>query len=149
MSNVSDIFDAMVIRVAALLPNHTRIPDAYTIEDNPITLLRQGWALAYGPAVNGDRFLSAKLTYQRILLLTITRECISLEGDVESKVDVEQSLMEDIVTVSNDFTSDSTLNNATNRVKYLGDTGVQRIWADKHNFLMTQIEIQSEVTETL
>ena len=147
MSDISTVYDAIVTRMGTLLPNHKRITDPYDIEKNNEQFLNQGWGLALGPSFNGELFLSQKLTYQRNFVITITRKAYSREFDVESKATTEKLLMEDIFTVTSDFTVNSTLSTATNHVTYLGDSGIQKIFTDKDQYLMTQIEIQSTIIE--
>lgn len=149
MSQLSTVYDAFVTRISALLPNHTRISNAYDIEENNEQFLVKGWGLAIGGAVNSELFLSDKLTYQRTFFITITRKVFAREFDVESKATTEKLLIEDLVIVTNDFMKDTTLNAASSHVKYVADTGIERVFVDKDQYLKTQIEIQSTIIENL
>ena len=149
MSSVTTVYESLVERIVAVFPSHTRLTDAYSIEENMEQFLKIGWGLAIGPAVNSERFLSAKLSYERNFILTITRKFVARELDVETKAAAERLLMEDVYLITSDLTRDSTLNNATNHVKYIGDSGIEKVFVDKSQYLMSQIEIQSTIIESI
>lgn len=95
MSKISDIFDALVIDIAAELPNHNQLTNPYAIEENTSLSLNQGWGLAVGPAVNTFRQLSCKLSVNRSMIITVTRKFFANELNIAGKDNVVKLLLED------------------------------------------------------
>lgn len=144
MSNFSSLYDAIVTRVTAVLTSHTRLPNAYKIDENTELLLRQGWALAMTGATNTRRELSCRVSIRRDFVISVTRKFYAIESNVDNKVSVEKSLVEDMILLIQDLCSNSALPGAFGVVTYESDAGINYVYSGKDQFLVLPITFSVE-----
>ncbi len=152
MSAISDLYDALVTRLEAVLPyasGFTRIPNPYDLSDNNDQMLRQGWGLAVGPAANANRELSCNLHVDREFTVSISRELFKLEHDVEARADVDKQLMEDLRLVFKDFEKQTTLNTGLRFCTYVSDSGIESIRGESQVFLTIRAQFRTVYIENL
>ena len=147
MSNFSSLYDAIVTRVSTVLPSHTRLPNPYKIDENAEPLLRQGWGLAMNSATNTRRELSCRVSIRRDFVISIARKFYAVESNVDSKVSVEKSLVEDMILLIQDLCSNSSLPGAFGIVTYESDAGINYVYGSKDPFLVLPITFSVEHME--
>ncbi len=150
MSGISDAYDALVTRItAALGSGWTRIPNAYDLADNSDNMLRKGWALAIGPAVNGARELSCNFHLDRDFVVSVVRENIVLEHDAESAATTDKTLMEDMRLILKDFETNSTLNTGRRFTTFVSDSGIEAVRGGNMSFLALRAQFNMKYVESL
>lgn len=103
MTNGADIFDAIVTRMATLLPSHHRIPNPYELSENNGRILEQGWGLGISPGgENTNRFSCATRSLRVTFQLSITRKFYATEHDAAAKAYADKLLLTDFETVLDD-----------------------------------------------
>lgn len=149
MSNFSTLYDAIVTRIETVLPNHTRFPNPYKVEENSETLLRQGWGVALNGASNTNRELSCRVSIRRDFTVSISRKFYALESNVDNKESVEKQLIEDMILLIQDFYDNTALPGALGIVGYQSDAGINYVFTAKDNFLVLPITFSVESFETI
>lgn len=149
MSNFSNLYDAIVDRIEAVLPNHTRLTNPYAVEQNPEGLLRQGWGLGLGAGSNTNRELSCRISIARDFNIVLSRKFYAKESDVENKAAVEKDLFEDLILLVRDFCDNSALPGALGIVSYTSDGGIEQVFGEKDNYLVLRTTFSVETWETI
>lgn len=151
MSKISDVYDALVTRVSAVLPDHKRLSDPNNPEANPERDLRKGWGIAFGPAENTFGTLTNFLSVRRDFVIINTRKVEKRDTDTTGRATIEKQLFEDQKLVIADVEAEPTLgdSNAVCKADYSADSGIQFVHADKDNFLKLETVIQIEYREDL
>lgn len=144
MSNFSDLYDAVVTRIEAVLPNHARLVNPYAVESNPEGMLRQGWGLALAAGTNTNRNLSCRLTFGRTFTVVLSRKFYAKESDVTSKASTEKELFEDLILLTRDFCDNSDLPGSLGLINYESDGGVEQVFGEKDNFLVMRANFAVE-----
>lgn len=151
MSNISDSYDAIVSRVQTLLPSHTRLSSAYSIDENTEPALTLGWAIQIQSGENSKRQLQCDLSIRRSVVIIITRKFYARELDITSKASTEKQLFEDQLLVIKDLEKDPTVNAPSYIAKfeYVGDSGIQTVFSNKDQFLKLETIFTLEYFESL
>ncbi len=144
---ITAVFDALVTRITAILPQHLRLTNPYDLVQNKETFLKKGWGLGFGAGVNSRRFNSLHFTTQRDFILTISRQYYAKESDIAAKATAEKELFEDLYLVSKDVQKHNTLNDGLYIVTYQGDNGIQSVFSDKDVWLYIQVRLTVDYTE--
>lgn len=149
MSNFSSLYDAIVDRIEAVLPNHLRLPNPYKVNENTELYLRQGFGVALGPATNTNRELSCRISVGRDFSVVLSRKFYSIESNVSNKESVEKQLIEDQILLIRDFCDNSSLPGALGIVSYSSDSGIEYVFNEKDNFLVLNTVFTVEYFETI
>jgi hypothetical protein len=149
MSNFSSLYDAIVLRLETVLPNHMRLTNPYNVDQNPEGLLRQGWGLGLGSGSNTNRELSCRISIQRDFNIVLSRKFYAKESDVQNKADVEKQLFEDLILIVRDFCDNSALPGALGIVNYSSDGGIEQVFGEKDNYLVLRTVFTVEHLETI
>lgn len=149
MSNFSLLYDAIVDRIEAVLPSHTRLPNPYKVNENTELYLRQGFGVALGAATNTNRELSCRISVGRDFSVVLTRKFYSIESGVSNKESVEKQLIEDQILLIRDFCDNSALPGALGIVSYSSDGGIEYVFNEKDNFLVLNTTFTVEYFETI
>lgn len=147
MSKVSEVYDNMIARLAAVLPQHNRLAIPSVVEVNPEPFLRQGYGVKLGQGRNTERYIDSHMSTARSLTVVLTREAVMLANDPEGFAAAEKALLEDAVLVQKDFESHETLNsNFISNTKYVNDSGVDMIASLEGSgvFLVCEVTFETE-----
>ncbi len=148
-TTVSNLIDAIVTRVGTVLPNHIRLPNAYRIEKNPETCLKQGWSISVLGGFNTEKLLSNKVTIQRNFEITLTRRIYALESDAISRTTADKDLNEDLILIIKDFEADPSLNGVAMWTKWVSDGGITFLTPELENYVVIKALFTSEYIESL
>jgi hypothetical protein len=141
----STIYDALITRLTALLPNHARLPNAYRLEENNERMLEQGWALAIAPAgTNTARHLSSgggsiSVGFQ----LALTRKAFATEANAAAFATTDKDLLADFQTVFDDSNNNNLGIDGTG-VLVNGYSGVVPVDAERGTFRALLVNISVE-----
>lgn len=150
MSAISNIYDAVVARVVAVFPSHTRLSNPYAIEQNPEGFLRQGYGIAIGPCTNTNRNLCHKVSILRDIIITITRQYAAVETDIATKVTAEKLLLEDQIDLISDFMNNTTLSADGGIVSFTNDGGIEQVFpGGRDNFIALKLTFTVEHFEDI
>ena len=150
MSLVSTYYDLLVTRISTIFPSGsgwTRISNPYDIEQNKEPFLRQGWGLAIGGAQN-QQLSVCQMTVVREFRVTIARELMKLDEDVEAIANVEKQLLEDLRSIVNDFEGNQMLASGAGNLTYLSDNGIQ-LFRGETAFLYLEATFNLRIVEAI
>lgn len=149
MSNISDAYDNLRTRLAAVLPNHKELVDPYNLERNSELFLKQGWGVVVGAGENTSRDIGSRFSVSRRMVVVITRAVAGGDIDVSTRVTAEKTLLEDQKTVINDLQYNGTLNNSAGvfRTDFVSDAGFEPALDDKVGFIALKSEFEIEYVE--
>lgn len=127
MSLVSDYYDLFVTKIGTVLDSGsgwTRFSNPYDISQNNEQFLRQGWAIAMGGSTNANALL-CQMTINREFRVTIVREAVKMDHDVEAIAEVEKQLAEDLRSLVNAVEQDQALSEGSGNLRFVSDGGIQ------------------------
>ena len=150
---ISDVIDAMVVRMEAALPyaeEWARLPNPYRIELNPETMLRQGWAVAVSEGTNSKKLLSNHLTQIRNFKVLIAREALHDDSDPLALTNVAKDLQEDMRTVVGALEFQALDSDGRQQVSFVQDSGPQYMAGEERAFMFIEgtfaVFIQEQVS---
>lgn len=154
MSNISTIYDALITRVSAVLPNHNRLPLNTNIDLNMESRLRQGWGLSFAAgAINTNRVMAGnggKMSVDRSFLLSITRQEFVQDQNASGRATAEKQLLEDQFLVIEDLEKDPKLGTSICiNARYVSDNGLEFVFPDERKYIMIVSTINVEYFEDL
>lgn len=122
-SKVSQIYDKIASITATVLPSAKRIANPYRVEDSPITILANGYAVAFGPATNPERDLSCSYKTLRDYAVILTRQMIATENATIPQADVVKALMEDAYSLVKTIEGNVSLDGIATKSAWTADSG--------------------------
>lgn len=146
MSKVSTIYDALVSSLDTLFPageSYQRIYNAYDLSDNPEHVLRKGYGLMFESStldVASNEFGA----YEKVATITIpfTREVIRQRFQVENMDENVKAVMEDVHTITSNWSDPSNINENIEDVAPSSDSGVEFIRGEKQNFISVAVTFE-------
>lgn len=145
MTTATEIYDGLVSRISALLPNHKRLPYPYDLENNNEDFLEQGWGIAVRSSENTNRELCNRKSLRRSYEIILTRKYYSLDHDVTKRADTEKSLLEDAWILYDDFCENLWIASEKGLIQALGDNGIEPVFAAEKPFFTVRINADVEL----
>ena len=149
MSTISTAYDKIVTEMTTLYPSHRRLTNPYQVEQNVEKFLEQGWGISVQAGLNTERQLSCRLSVQRTVNLILSRKFFARELNVESKADTEKLILEDHFSLLENFEKDHTLDGTVTNFKYVSDSGIEFVFAEKNQYLVLTSVYEMEYFETI
>ena len=144
MSKITDNFDTIVTRVGIVLSSHKRLMNPYNLELNDDPLLKKGWGVKFGSMVNQGGVIGTQISFDRSIIVVITREAIARESDRATRSGTEKDLLNDQLLVIKDIC------NTINLIGFVGDAGIEFVFGDaKQSFLGIKTEFSDKTFESL
>ena len=152
MSILSDIYDEIVSVLETNYPDHNKLTNPYSIEENNEQALRQGYGLAVGPSQNTQRFTGCKMSIAREFRVIFTRQVYALEQDIDAKQEADKQLMEDQRLLIKEIEKDPQLDvgsNGLTKFVFTEDTGIEYVHPEKQSFIKLETIFIMEYIENL
>lgn len=150
MSKITDVFNAYISKIEATLPTYARIANPYERSRNANIILRKGFGVGIGPAVNSDRLTGCQTSFARTFYVVLINQIIAKENDADGLSDNELLLMEDAFSLAKAVELDQTFNGVAATSKILGDSGIEFLSNDKGvKFFLTELEFETEYFDNL
>jgi hypothetical protein len=153
MSNISIVYDQFLVKLDEIYPaasGWTRIRNAENITDNPITFMRQGYALridAQAPAPS--EFCSFETI--RTFTVIISREIIRTDSQYTQTDDVNKLLLEDVYQIQKRFYNVDRIEipGSIALLSLAGTTGINELEGGKNNFKFIEVSFDVNIKEAL
>ena len=128
--------------MVTLLPNHNRIPNPYSLRDNPDIVLKQGWGLAAGSS-NRVELDFTRLQMERSFQLITTREMFYIDTKVDTFDVAVKALMNDHVTIQLEFhkVNELGIEAKIDKMEIVSSSEPEIIFNDKYKYLTMSTEI--------
>lgn len=143
----STVYDSVVDNIELALPNHKRLYNPYSPEDNDKHRLTKGWGLRVGEDANIND-VSCSIFLDQSIQIVVTRLFRGVETDVSRKASVEKALQEDklelIKRVCNNEVTDAA------GLGYVGNNGTEFVrGTDRDNYLMLVLSFTLKYEQSL
>ena len=151
MSKVSTIYDQLIgTTIPTLLPNHTRVPNPYSLEDNSDNFLRQGWGLKIGTSTPAESEFKS-FNNERTFTIVLTREIIRLDSDSETIDTAVKLLLEDVFELQKRLLNPDqiTIESDVELIDISNVSGVEFVQGDKFNFAAMEADFLINIRENL
>lgn len=149
MSKISQIYDALVARLVAVLPTYSQLPNPYDIEANNELYLTKGFGVAVGAGARTDRLISCQKSWERTFNIVLTNQITTTEHNIDANETIQKNLLEDHFLVFEDLEKETTLSALTIRSQVETDEGLEFVDLDDARYYAMQITILTEYLEDL
>jgi hypothetical protein len=151
MTKITTIYDTVRAALATILTGKLEIPNPYSLPDNPIQFLKNGYGVVIGDGTPGSFQVYCLDNEARTFTVILTREVYRLEVDNANLITESKNLLEDIRKVKNDMLANDQLaiNETIQKIDYAGGSGINFVSAGKHNLIYADISFSIEYTETI
>ena len=140
MSNITNIYDAVITEVSGLFSTKTRIPNPYDLTNNPVNFIRDGWGLKVSgaAAVNGE---ICTITQNRTFTVIITKEVYRTDTNSTAIDDTAKDLLEDAKTLIEGMEAADQIqaNSSISIINYAGSSDIALYGASKSHFLLLEV----------
>lgn len=150
MSNITTIYNTILIELAALIPTSTRIPNAYDLESNIEGFLRKGYGLKVGSS-NPIELEFKDYSNQRIFNVVLTREVLRTDEDTSSTDAAVLELLEEVNTIQKDFSNSDQLGVGINieQIEMGNVSAINYFLTDHENFVSIEADFLFTYTENI
>ena len=148
MTEISDIYDAIITRVDALLPNHKRLPNPFELDQNPDQYLRQGWTFRVESGQNTNRHQGCQESHENNFSIIITRSFSGGDLRVDKKDDTQKALLEDFQLLMDDFEQTPILD-SVHKFRYDTHDAITPVKGDEVRFLSLIMQVRAEYFRNL
>jgi hypothetical protein len=150
MTKISNIYDALLTRVAILFPTKLRIPNAYSLASNGDPFLRDGWGLK----VNSSNYYEMEFnTYanDRQFSVVLTREIIKTDTQTSQIDAVSKLLLEDVNTLQKELINPSQLGilDSIQIINLGSTTGINEVFTNNEKFLTIELVFNVKLSEDI
>jgi len=150
MSEISDVYDAIISKMVELFPNKPRIPNPYSLQDNPDRLLKDSWGVSVGDGSRTELSF-CHLQLERSFEIVLTREMFTIDTKEDGFDFSVKSLLEDARTVQLEFYKLDELGIADkiDQLDISGTGPISTIFGEKYKFLSLSINITVKVSDII
>lgn len=149
MSTISTAYDALKVRLQAVLPNHAQLTNPYAADQNSELILRKAYGVKISTVENTNRMVSCQLSLRRTMEVVITRKYFASEMNRAAKESVEKELLEDAFLVVKDIEKDADLGNNVANIVFVSDNGIEFVFSEDKPFYMMTLSFNLEYFENL
>lgn len=148
MSKFSTAYDAIKSKLEAVFIGKTYIPNAYSLEDNAIGFLRNG----YGVRLDEETDVASQFNYfttRHAFTVLFTRELVRIESDLDPLHAVVKALKEDVFTLKKEFYDSGNLLVPTDidLIDFQGVSGVTTFLAGNNSFMSIECTLSVMIRE--
>jgi hypothetical protein len=148
MTKISNVYDDILTELDVIFPNKLRIPNAYSLPDNPAQFLRDSYGLRIDAAAPTQRDFCTFSRFRNFTII-LTREVITTEiatGPVDTAV---KAMLDDLYTLQKNMLGDDQFGSSANiDIANVGAfTGIEYFNFEKHNFITSEIAFSIQVSD--
>lgn len=141
MSNITTIYDQLLVKLATYFPSKSRIPNPYNLEVNAENFLENGWGLMLGAGIPLDDEIH-KFNIARAFSVLLTQEAINTDSNPDVIDSVVKSLSEDVVTLQKDLIAADQIGIESSLTQIqLGDVGEIGTVLSENNRMFLSIDV--------
>jgi hypothetical protein len=150
MSKITSVYNAIITELANLFPNKTRIPYAYSLPDNNLRFLSDGYGMTIGSS-SFEQFEFCDFMNVRDVNVVLTKEVFRTDSDSDVIDDITRTLLEDIYEVQKLFYSYNELGvpNDIAKVDIGSVSAIEEVLSGKQSFLSMTATFQFYIIEKL
>lgn len=150
MSKVSTIYDGIVAKMIAIFPApYTRMVNPYSLQDNPIQLMKAGWGVRY----DGTNRVPYEICNRRESVnfsLVFSREFLKIETRSDAFDAPSKALLEDAKTARDAFYARDHIGiSDIIKLDVTSISGIQTVLGEKYSLLTIECAIVVDYFETI
>lgn len=142
MSKIQDIYDALITVISGQLPDYTRLPNPYAIEENTFMHMRSGFGISIGPGTDTERYLGCLVSWQRDFTVTLVRQVFTTQNNTALRADLEKDILDDHDNLMKAIYNNSTLSGKAIKTTAVADSGLSFIDGERLKFLAMEVTVQ-------
>lgn len=148
MTQVADIYNAIVDKIEGALTTHVRVPDPYSLDQNAYVLMKdKAFGMGIGPGRPTNREV-CKNYWERTFTIALIQRVTSTENNIDTREILEQELLNDQDILEKAFYNDITLGGQVAKSEVGEDGGVVFIDADQQRFMSIELNLTIEYFKT-
>lgn len=132
---INEILEKVREVISGEYPDKTVLPDPSTLENNPTIYLSDGYSVSLGPGAEETLGYKVATTYNREIIVSITKQINDSELTATSRHAVEKNLIDERNNIIKLVKTTPDVLELALGVKYLSDTGINFLEAEKSKFL--------------
>jgi len=151
MSNISTIYDKLREQVPLIITGKTEIPNPYSLNDNMVQFLENGWGVVIGEGSQGALNVYCLDSELRIFTVIVTKLVYNLDGTNTNIVAASKTLLEDMRKVRNDLLAYDliTIPGVIKKVSAGSASGINFVQSDKAKLFYVSLDFEIEYTENI
>lgn len=150
MTKIADIKSAVETKLStALGSSYARIPNPYSLDENTMLILRNGYSVAVGSGTNTDRLINCGTSWEREFVIGVVTQVVTTENNTTKRETFVQAILDAHRLVLQAFENDVTLGGLVIKALVAGDGGVSFIDGARGKFLAVEISLLVEYLEDL
>ena len=148
-TSISTVYDAILTELGTIFASKTRIPNAYSLQDNPVQFLRDSYGLRVDAAVETQRDFCT-FSRSRDFTVILTREVIKTEIQTTQVDAAVKAILEDVYTLQLHFKAADQIGAATSIdiINIGAFTGIDYFIFEKSNFMTTEVSFSINVSNS-
>jgi len=148
MTKISNVYDDILTELGTVFPNKLRIPNAYSLPDNPVQFLRDAYGLRVDPATPAQRDFCNFSRFRNFTVM-LTREVITTEIQTDPIDTAVKAMLDDLYTLQKEFLGADQFGSSANIdiVNVGGFTGVEYFNFEKTNFITSEVAFSIQVSD--
>lgn len=147
MTKIAEIYDAIVTKLATVLPTFQRVPNPYSLDENTAILLRKAYGIAIGPGTNTERYVGCLVSWQRDYTIGLIHQVVNTENDTIGRAMIEKDIIDAQRAILLAFETDSTLGGKAIKAVISSDGGIDYIQGTQSKYLALEITLNVEYQE--
>lgn len=149
MSKITQIHEALLARLAAVLPSYRRLANPYDIEDNNELYMTKGYGVAVGSGTRTDRLISCQKSWERSFTVILINQITTTDHNIAANDDIQRNLLEDHFAVFSDLEKETTLSQIAIRSQVESDDGIEFVDLETARYYVIQLSVLTEYLEDL
>ncbi len=148
-TKISNVYDDILTELASIFPNKTRIPNAYSLENNQITFMRDSYGLRVDSAAPIDRDYTVFSRFRNFTIV-LTREVVTTEVQTSQMDTAVKAMLDDFYTLQKEFLAGDQFGSSENIdiVNVGAFSGIEFFNFEKGNFINAEIAFSIMVSDT-
>ena len=150
-SKLSDVFDSLNTRLAALFPNKTIIPYPYSLTDAPTAMLKDSYGLKVGSGSDSDLSTDYLNTTNRTYSVVLVREVYGF-ASVETTINAAtKAIFDDQYALKNDLLDLMKVSPmfGGEDIDFEGDSGLESLDGEKQRYITLETTFSFELTQEI
>ncbi len=150
MTSISTIIDTVRSKTGTLLSTRTEFPNPYSLEDNPESLIVNGYGIRIDESIPSVNSEICKHNEQQTLTIILIEKMYKSDTNPDGAYTTAKSLKEDAMIIKRDFNNGNELGIHTDieKLEWTGDSEIDFVIAKKFNFMFIEISYNFSLRET-
>jgi len=149
MTRISSVYDDMLTELETIFPNKLRIPNVYSLVDNPSTFMRDSYGLRVDAAERASREINL-FSRIRNFSVVFSREIVTTEIQTTQTDTAVKAMLDDIYTAQKEFLGADDFGSSANLdIANVGSfSGIEYFNIDKSNFITSEVAFSIMVSDS-